>query len=72
MSSFMDCPHCGSEFIINEELLGSNLRCPDCFQWINEFGGIANTEFAFADQYKAYSSSSDLYDELGWESGYDY
>jgi len=72
MSSFMDCPHCGTEFIVSEELLGSNMRCPDCFQWINQFGGIANTEFAFADQYSSSSYQSEMWDELGYEAGYDY
>lgn len=72
MSSFMDCPHCGSEFIIAEELLGSNMRCPDCFQWINQFGGIAHTEFAFAEGSSYSSYRNDLYDDMGWESGYDY
>lgn len=72
MNSYMDCPHCGTEFIMNEELLGSNVRCPDCFQWINQFGGIANTELAVLDQYNSHVSSNEIYEELGWESGYDY
>ena len=72
MNTFMDCPHCGSEFVFSEELLGSNVRCPDCFQWINQFGGMANTEFAFSDQYSSVTSSNEYYDEMGWESGYDY
>lgn len=72
MNSFMDCPHCGSEFIVAEELLGSNMRCPDCFQWINQFGGIANTDFVYAEKSSYSSYANDVYDELGWESGYDY
>lgn len=72
MNSFMDCPHCGTEFIMNEELMGANMRCPDCFQWINPFGGMAKTEFYSSDFEMAFSSSNEVYDELGWESGYDY
>lgn len=68
----MDCPHCGSEFIISEELMGANMRCPDCFQWINPFGGIANTDFAFAESSSYSSYRDDIYDEKGWEAGYDY
>jgi predicted Zn finger-like uncharacterized protein len=72
MSSFMDCPHCGTEFIVAEELMGTNMRCPDCFQWINQFGGIANTEFVLSESSSYSSYTNDVYDELGWESGYDY
>lgn len=68
----MDCPHCGTEFIVSEELIGSNMRCPDCFQWINPFGGIANTDFAFADSSSYSSYRDDIYDDKGWEAGYDY
>lgn len=68
----MDCPHCGTEFIVSEELIGSNMRCPDCFQWINPFGGIAQTDFAFADSSSYSSYRDDIYDDKGWEAGYDY
>jgi len=72
VSSFMDCPHCGTEFVVAEELMGSNMRCPDCFQWINQFGGIANTEYAFAESSNYSSYRDDIYEDKGWEAGYDY
>jgi predicted Zn finger-like uncharacterized protein len=72
MNSFIECPHCASEFIVAEELLGSNMRCPDCFQWVNPFGGMAHTSLEGTDFEMAFSSSNESYDEIGWESGYDY
>lgn len=72
MSSYMDCPHCGSEYIVNEDLSGSNTRCPDCFQWVNPFGGMANTSFAFSAKDYGSSYGDQIWEELGYESGYDY
>ena len=34
MSTYIDCPSCASEVLVAEELLGLNMRCPDCLQWI--------------------------------------
>jgi len=72
MKSFMDCPHCGTEYTVNEDLSGSNTRCPDCFQWVNPFGGMANSNFAVTAKDYGSSYGNQVWEELGYESGYDY
>lgn len=66
MNTFVDCPHCGSEFIVSEDLLVSTVRCPDCLMWVDEDTESVRTTLA------GYASrlGSDYMDEL--EYGYDY
>lgn len=68
MNTFVDCPHCGSEFIVDEGIMSSNLRCPDCLQWVNTL---------YEDSPKSYAASyasgySDRWENTDYESGYDY
>lgn len=67
MNTFVDCPKCGSEFIIDENILSSTLRCPDCLQWIDS---LYSDDRAYVSSYS--SRGADLFDEYGYESGYDY
>lgn len=72
MSSYMECPTCGHEFVVAEELLGSNVRCSHCYQWMNPFGGLLTQNY---DEVEAgYSSSHqvEMWEEMGYEAGYDY
>lgn len=71
MSTVMDCPHCGGEFKVSEDLVGTSMRCPDCYQSINAFGGIANTSFTVST-FASSSYDRELWDEMGYEKGYDY
>ena len=32
---YMDCPKCGSEFIVSDAELATVRRCPDCLQWLD-------------------------------------
>lgn len=69
MNTFIDCPTCGSEFVIDEAIAASNLRCPDCLQWINSY----SDEYATKGLVSSYSSSySEYYDDYGYQEGYDY
>jgi len=73
MSEYMECPTCGEEFQVADELLGTAMRCPICFQGINPFGGILNTKSYYDDDDRYESSyTREVYDELGYEQGYDY
>jgi len=73
MSSYMDCPHCGAEFPVADELLGTAMKCPHCYQSINAFGGIDTKSYSFAnDFYGSSSMDREVWDELGFEEGYDY
>ena len=67
MNTFVDCPKCGSEFMIDEDIMSSNLRCPDCLQWID-----TDTDFGLKSKLAGYANrlGSDYLDEL--EYGYDY
>lgn len=72
MNIFVDCPCCGSEFVVSEELSASRMRCPDCLQWVNSFD-----EYSPKYAMSAYASSYDddynyTYDERGYQAGYDY
>ena len=67
MNTFVDCPKCGSEFIIDEDLLASSLRCPDCLQWIS-----SHYEDAPASLVSSYGGRSEHWDSYGYEEGYDY
>jgi len=66
VNNFLDCPHCGSEFVISDDLLVSTVRCPDCLMWIDEDVESVRSELA------GYASrlGSDYLDDL--EMGYDY
>lgn len=68
MNTFVDCPHCGSEFVIDDEVASANLRCPDCLQWVSSF---------FDDSPRSYAASyaaghNDRWEDFGYEAGYDY
>ena len=68
MNVFVDCAKCGSEFVVDEAISGSRLRCPDCLQWI----GAEDFDHNYAYSYSANSYSYSQYDDLGYQSGYDY
>ena len=67
MSTYVDCPHCGTEFSVSDDIVSSSLRCPDCLQWINTFEEYSGTMAAYA----SYSTGS-LYEDYGYQEGYDY
>jgi len=68
MSTYVDCPKCGSEFVISDEIASSTMRCPDCLQWFSEVD-----YYCSGDLVSAYSSHVEsIYDEMGFEAGYDY
>jgi hypothetical protein len=69
MNTFVDCPCCGSEFIIDENILSSNLRCPDCLQWVNHYSQ-EDSGRSFVPSYAA--GYNHYYDDYGYEAGYDY
>ncbi len=71
MSSTMDCPHCGGEFKVSDDLIGTPMRCPECYQSINSFGGIGNTGLVISS-FATNSYDKELWDEMGYEQGYDY
>lgn len=72
MNTFVDCPCCGSEFVVSEEISASRLRCPDCLQWVDSF----SEGYSAKDYVSSYASSYDdynyLFDEKGFQAGYDY
>lgn len=72
MNIFVDCPCCGSEFIVSEEISVSRLRCPDCLQWVNSMDdyGHKNPVMAYASNYD--DDYNFYYDEKGYQAGYDY
>ena len=72
MSSHMECPTCGQEFVVAEELLGSNVRCPHCFQWMNPFGGPVQSNHEDLDVGYSSSHQVEIWEEMGYEAGYDY
>lgn len=51
MPTYIDCPSCASEILVSEEISESNVRCPDCLQWVED-------EYDSAHAYKAYYGSS--------------
>lgn len=69
MSTYIDCPKCGSEFIVSDDISGSALRCPDCLQWIDDhydlYGDLSMEISGYASRL-----GSDSMNEL--EYGYDY
>lgn len=69
MNTFVDCPYCGSEFVIDEAIASSNLRCPDCLQWVNNY--IQDSPKTYV---AAYASGYDnyYYENSDYEAGYDY
>lgn len=71
MNTFVDCPCCGSEFMISEEINASRLRCPDCLQWVDTFEGYSAKDYvsSYASGYDDYNF---YYDEKGFQAGYDY
>lgn len=72
MNVFVDCPCCGSEFVVTEELSAARLRCPDCLQWVNSMDdyGLKNPVSAYASNYD--DDYNYTYDEMGFQPGYDY
>lgn len=67
---FMDCPKCGTEFMMKEDQDMAVVRCPDCLQWLTD-------EFDGKGYAKAYYGSSqqlsDPYDDYDADNyGYDY
>ena len=69
MNTFVDCPSCGSEFIIDENIMSSNLRCPDCLQWVNSYSQ-EDSDKSFV---LSYASGFNQYnDDNEYEAGYDY
>lgn len=73
MSEYMECPTCGEEFQVADELLGTSIRCPRCYQGINPFGGllVSSQSSSYDDDYSS-GYANDIYEENGWEAGYDY
>ena len=69
MNTYMDCPHCGSEFSVSEDIAYSNLRCPDCLKWFNSMDDLMDSSMAYAG-YASYGDSE--YDDYGYQEGYDY
>jgi len=67
---FVDCPKCGTEFIVNDSQDTPVMKCPDCHQWLSD--DLDGKGFA-----KAYYGSSkqlnDSYDDYDSDNyGYDY
>lgn len=50
---FVDCPKCGSEFIVNDAELATVRRCPDCLQWLE------SDDHMYAKSY--YGNNNDSY-----------
>lgn len=69
MSTYVDCPKCGSEFQVAEDLMSASLRCPDCLQWVDAMGDFFETQPALSG-YSGYGYSE--YDDYGYQEGYDY
>lgn len=68
MSTYVDCPKCGSEFVVSDDIVSSTLRCPDCLQWVNSMD-----DFVGVGSYSSYGDAGDsLFDDYGFERGYDY
>ena len=63
---FIDCPKCGSEFIVNDNELSTVRRCPDCLQWLD----ADDTSALYAKSYYGQTSSYDDYDSDNY--AYDY
>jgi DNA-directed RNA polymerase subunit M/transcription elongation factor TFIIS len=71
MTTYIDCPACSSEVLVSEEISETNVRCPDCLQWIED-------EYDTAHAFKTYYGASlqiagrydDDYDPDNY--GYDY
>jgi predicted Zn finger-like uncharacterized protein len=67
---FMDCPKCGTEFVVKDDQVASVLRCPDCLQWLE-------SEMDASSYAKAYYGST-IQDDHRYEDydsenyGYDY
>jgi uncharacterized Zn finger protein len=68
VNTFVDCPSCGSEFIVDEEIMSSNLRCPDCLQWVSSYSDDNDRLFVSAYAVRF----DDHFEDYGYESGYDY
>ena len=67
---FVDCPKCGTEFMMKDDEDVAFTRCPDCLQWLSD--DLDGKGFA-----KAYYGSSkqlqDSYDDYDTDNyGYDY
>lgn len=68
MSTYVDCPKCGSEFVVSDDIVSSSLRCPDCLQWVNSMD-----DFVGVSSYASYGDYGDsVFDDYGFERGYDY
>jgi transcription elongation factor Elf1 len=72
MSSHMECPTCGHEFVVAEELIGSNIRCSNCYQWMNPFGGLLTSNYDEVETGYSSSYQTEIWEEMGYEAGYDY
>jgi len=69
VNTHVDCPNCGSEFTVSEDIAYSTLRCPDCLNWFNSMEDILDSRPAYAG-YSGYGES--VYDDYGFQEGYDY
>lgn len=68
MNTYVDCPKCGTEFMVSDQIASATLRCPDCLQWFSEMDYYGSDNLV-----SAYSSHVEsFYDEMGFEAGYDY
>lgn len=70
MPSYIDCPSCASEILVSEEVTESNVRCPDCLQWLKD--DYEDDALSFKTYYGAslQLASGEYYDEDDY--GYDY
>lgn len=69
MSTYVDCPHCGSEFLVSDEIVSSSLRCPDCLLWVDTFGEYSASRVAYAGYVDRAGS---MFDDFDYQEGYDY
>jgi len=70
---FVDCGRCGSEFVVDEGVVSSRLRCPDCLCWVDVLEELPDRDFVMS--FSSHASFDDgLYgfDDRGFDPGYDY
>lgn len=71
MPSFIDCPACASEIMVSEETSESNVRCPDCLQWIEqEYDDAYTLKTYYGASMQLAGGHNEYYDEDNY--GYDY
>lgn len=69
MNTYVDCPKCGSEFVVSEDIAHTSLRCPDCLNWVNSMEDLMEPQYSYTASY-GYGES--VYENYGFQKGYDY